>query len=118
LDQALGRLNAQYLAYKQPTREPAACLPPDCVPAPDLHPHVLDLHGKQGYFIRCVIETAEAQGIEVLKLHVPVDAGFPSQFVLARLDLHHERLDVFYEQEGGSSHLIHSQPFAIKFSQD
>jgi hypothetical protein len=72
LDHALARLNAQYLAYKRATWAPEACLPADFTATPELHLRLLEPDGKRIYFIRCVLETSGAPGIEILKLHVPV----------------------------------------------
>jgi len=117
LDQAIARLNAQYLAYKRPQWDPATCLAPDFMPAPDLHRQLHPSSGQRVYFIRCVVEATSGPGIDVLKLHVPLDASYLSQFVLACVDVGQHRVDVFYEQEDGTSALIHSQPFGVRLSE-
>jgi len=61
------------------TWAPEACLPADFTATPEIHLRLLEPDGKRIYFIRCVLETSGAPGIEVLKLHVPVDAGYLAQ---------------------------------------
>ncbi len=117
LDEAIARLNAQYLAYKRPQWDPATCLAPDFMPTADLHRQLRPSSGQRVYFIRCVVEATSGPGIEVLKLHVPLDASYLSQFVLACVDVGQHRVDVFYEQEDGTSALIHSQHFGVRLSE-
>lgn len=83
LAEAFARLNAQYLASKRPVWEPHTCLPVGLATTPALHCHLSQPQGKRLYFIRCVVEPDGVPCIEVLKLHVSVNPGYLSQFVLA-----------------------------------
>lgn len=92
-------------------------MPLDVAPTPALDRDLRQPQGKRVYLIRCVVETHGLPGIEVLKHHAPLDASYLTQFVLACVDIGQQRLEVFYEQEDGSSALIHSQPFTVRFSE-
>ncbi len=116
LDQATARLNAQYLALQ------ATQVGDQHLPAAGFRRHTRSAsppHNPRGqalYFVRSVQEVNGCAGIEVLKLHIPMETAYLSQFVLTRIDLGSQRLDVFFDHDDGSSQLIHSQQLAVKFS--